>query len=121
MQPPIEFVPIPPTNKHSIISLILGILTILTFCGGLAPIPFTGFICFPSSFILGVLAIIYGIIALNRTRRDNESGRPMAWIGILVGGIIFLCMLAIVAAFIFFFIFHPHTFQLPPIFDKHQL
>jgi hypothetical protein len=63
-----------PTNKHSIISLILGILTVFALCGGMVPVPFTGFICFPTSFFLGLLALIYGGISLNTIRRKNETG-----------------------------------------------
>ena len=78
-----------PINNQSILSLVFGILTILSFCMGLAPLPFTGFICFPISFLLGILALVFGAISLNRIRSHNESGRAMAWIGIVIGGICF--------------------------------
>ncbi len=111
--------PTPPTNKHSIISLILGILTILALCGGMVPIPFTGFICFPTTFVLGLLALIYGAISLNTIRKNNESGKPWAWIGILSGGFIFLCMLCMLIAIVSLFIFAPDTVQ--PIIEGYQL
>ena len=111
--------PTPPTNKHSIISLILGILTILTLCGGMVPVPFTGFICFPTTFVLGLLALIYGAISLNTIRKNNESGKPWAWIGILSGGLIFLCMLCMLIAIVSLFIFAPDTVQ--PIIEGYQL
>jgi hypothetical protein len=104
----------PPINNHSILSLVFGILTILSFCTGLTPIPFTGFICFPSSFLLGMLALVFGAISLNRIRRQNESGTPMAWIGIILGGVIFLCLMCMVVALASFFIFSPDSIPLPP-------
>jgi uncharacterized membrane protein HdeD (DUF308 family) len=109
-----------PTNRHSIISFVLGILTIVTFCGGIMiPIPFTSLICAPASFLLGILALIYGTISLNRIRKHNESGRPMAWIGILSGGFIFLCILCMIVALISLFMFAPET--LPPFLKNHQV
>lgn len=39
----------PPANNHSILSLVFGILTVVSFCTGMVPLPFTGFICFPTS------------------------------------------------------------------------
>lgn len=111
--------PSPPTNKHSVISLVLGILTILALCGGMAPIPFTGFICFPTTFILGLLALIYGAISLNVIRKNNESGKPLAWMGILSGGFIFMCMLCMLIAIVSLFIFAPDS--VPPIIDGYQI
>ncbi|MBI5825852.1 MAG: DUF4190 domain-containing protein [Chloroflexi bacterium] len=109
-----------PTNRHSVISLVLGILTIVTFCGGfIIPIPFTSFVCAPASLLLGVLALIYGMISLNRIRKHNEAGRPMAWIGILSGGLIFLCILCMVIALISLFMFAPET--LPPFLQNHSI
>ncbi len=99
-----------PINKHSIISLILGLLTIFTFCGGiLIPVPFTSLICAPVSFLLAVLALIYGMVSLNRIRVRNESGRHMAWIGILSGGLIFLCVLCLVITLVSLFLVAPES------------
>ncbi len=109
-----------PISKHSIISLVLGILTVIIFCGGvIIPIPFTSLICAPLSFLLGILALIYGTISLNRIRKHNESGRPMAWMGILSGGFIFLCILCMVVAFISLFLFAPES--LPPFLQNYQI
>ena len=30
-----------------------------------------------------------------KIRKTNEAGRSMAWIGVLIGGVTFLCMLCI--------------------------
>jgi len=115
-----EATPLPSTNKHSIISLVLGILTIVTFCGGvIIPIPFTSFICTPVSFLMGFLALIYGMISLNRIRKHNEAGSPMAWIGILSGGFIFLCILCMLAAVIALFKFAPGS--VPPFLQNYQI
>jgi hypothetical protein len=108
------------TNRHSIISLVLGILTIVTFCGGfIIPIPFTSFVCAPASLLLGVLALIYGTISLNRIQQHNEAGRPMAWVGILSGGFIFLCVMCMVIALISLFMFSPDS--LPPFLQNHSI
>jgi hypothetical protein len=104
----------PPANKQSILSLIFGILTILFLCMGTIPIPFTGFICFPLSSLFGILALIYGVISLNQIRRSNETGRPMAWIGIMAGGFILMCMICMVMAIAGIFIFAPNSIHLPP-------
>jgi len=111
----------PPVNNQSILSLVFGILTILSFCTGLIPIPFTGFICFPASFLLGFLALIFGTISLDQIRRQNESGRPMAWIGIMAGGFIFMCMMCMVIAIAALFIFTPNSIPMPPFIQQFQL
>jgi uncharacterized membrane protein HdeD (DUF308 family) len=110
-----------PINNQSIISLVFGILTILSFCMGLVPFPFTGIICFPTSFLLGILALTFGVISLNQIRRQNESGSPMAWIGIMIGGFVFLCMICMVIALAAFFIFTPNSSPLPPFIQNFQL
>jgi uncharacterized membrane protein len=119
MQSPIEFDPVSLTNKRSIVSLILGILSALTLCGGMVPVPFTGLICFPVSFFLGLLAMIYGTISLNNIRKNNENGKLMAWTGILTGGFVFLCMLLMLVAIVSLFIFAPDT--IPPILSGRQI
>jgi len=108
-----------PTNRHSIISLVLGILTVVTFCGGfMIPIPFTSLVCAPASFLLGILALICGMISLNKIQKHNEAGRPMAWIGILSGGFIFLCILCLALALVSLFMFAPDA--VPPYLQNYQ-
>lgn len=111
--------PLPKTNRHSAISLTLGILTLLTLCGGIIPIPFTGFICFPISFLLGLLALIYGGISLNRIRKTGESGRFMAWSGIILGGFVFFCMVCVLVALLSLFLFAPGV--IPPFLENHPI
>ncbi len=104
------------TNKHSIISLILGIVTLVLFCGGIfIPIPFTSLICVPLSALIGIAAMIYGLISLNRIKRHNQRGHPMAWTGILIGAFVLLCMLCTIAGILVLFHFAPETFQDMPI------
>ncbi|MBM4426906.1 MAG: DUF4190 domain-containing protein [Chloroflexi bacterium] len=111
----------PTTNKHSIISLILGLLALLVSCGMFLPIPFTSIICLPASFLLGIFALFYGTISLHRIRRDNEAGRPMAWIGIFSGGFIFLCVVCMVIALISFLTYAPESFPMPPFLENYQI
>jgi hypothetical protein len=100
--------------------MILGVLTIILFCGNfLIPFPFTSLVCLPVSFLLGLGALVYGSISLNHIRKNNEAGGVMAWMGILSGGIIFLCMVCMVIAIVSLFYFSPDTIQ--PIIEGYQL
>jgi hypothetical protein len=110
-----------PINNQSVVSLVFGILTLLSFCTGLSPLPFTGILCFPTSFLLGIFALIFGTISLNRIRRLNESGRPMAWIGIMIGGFVFVCVMCMVIALASLFIFAPNSVPMPPFIQNFQL
>jgi hypothetical protein len=109
----------PPLNKHSIISLTLGILTLVSLCVGLAPVPFTGFVCFPASMLLGLLALILGLVSLNRIKRHNHSGHGMAWTGIMIGGVVFLCIACLVIAFVSMLIFAPGSIPTHPLINKY--
>jgi len=109
----------PPINPHSILSLVLGILTLLSFCTGFIPIPFTGFICFPASSLLGVFALVFGLIALRRIKKNYESGLPMAWIGIVIGGLVFLWVLCMIVVIISLFSYAPGSFPTPPFIEKY--
>ena len=112
--------PTPPTNRHSIVSLVLGLITLFLFCGGiLIPIPFTSFICVPISALIGLGAFIYGIISLNTIRKNNETGHPMAWSGILIGGFVFLCLLCMIVAILSLFNFAPQ--YMPPFLQGYQI
>jgi uncharacterized membrane protein HdeD (DUF308 family) len=110
-----------PTNSQAVLSLVFGLLTILSFCIGVFPFPLTGFICFPASVLFGVLALIFGVISLNQIRRQNESGRSMAWIGIMMVGLVFLCLMCMVIGFASLFIFAPNSIQTPPFFHNFSI
>jgi uncharacterized membrane protein len=110
------------TNKHSIISLILGIITLLLFCGGiLVPIPFTTVICVPISALIGVTALTYGFVSLNRIKKHNETGHTMAWTGILIGGLVFLCMLCLLVTIASILYISPEANPLQPFIDTFQI
>jgi uncharacterized membrane protein len=73
-----------PTNGLATASLVMGILS--WFCCGLG-------------VIFGVLAIVFGFVALSQIRdRPNQAGKPMAIAGIVLG-ILHLLTLATAAAF----------------------
>jgi uncharacterized membrane protein len=86
---------------------------------GLIPIPFSGFICYPLTILFGLLALLFGIISLNKIRKHNHSGRPMAWMGITIGGFVFLCVLCMVILIASLFIFAPN--QVQPFLNNYQI
>jgi hypothetical protein len=85
--------PILPTNRLAIVSLAAAILTVLSFCGGVAPIPLTGWFCFPGAIFLGLVALLTGLPALRQIRTRGERGRGMALIGAWLGGLTILATL----------------------------
>jgi len=91
------------TNRNAAISSIAGALTIVSFCLGVAPIPFTDIICYSMSLLFAVLALALGFISLLQIRQSGESGRPLAWIGISVGGLTMLAVLCILAVIVSLF------------------
>ena len=85
----LESPPAPPRsiNRTAIFSLIAAILTVLSFCSAVAPVPFTGYVCFPASAITGIAALISGWIALLQIRSRQDDGRIFALTGVVVGGL----------------------------------
>jgi uncharacterized membrane protein HdeD (DUF308 family) len=83
------------TNRNAIYSLVAVILTVITFCIGLAPIPLTAIPCYPTSLVFGVVALVTGTRALRQIRASRENGRWMALTGVWLGA---LTMLAVVCA-----------------------
>jgi hypothetical protein len=110
----------PQNNQQALLSLIFGLATILSFCTGMVPLPFTGLICFPLGFIFSVLALIFGIVGLNQVRARSQSGGPMAWAGIVIGGMVFLCVLCVFISLASLFIFAPEYVP-TPIIPGYQL
>jgi hypothetical protein len=87
----------PPTNRIAIVSVVAAVVTMATFCLGAAPIPLTGFVCFPASAIVGLAAVVSGLLARRQIRTSAERGSRLALAGIGIGGIASLaslCMLA---------------------------
>ena len=79
-----------PVDSWAAISLAAGILTLLAFCGGIAPIPLTGFVCFPATAGLGMIALAAGLGSLRRIRRSGQAGRTFALIGAGIGSLTLL-------------------------------
>jgi hypothetical protein len=76
-----------PTNRNAILSLIAALLTLLSFCIAVAPIPFTGFVCYPAAAVLGLAAFAAGLISLRQIRSNGENGRNFALIGVWIGAL----------------------------------
>jgi hypothetical protein len=93
----------PSTNRNAVLSSIAGALTIVSFCLGVAPIPFTDLICYSISLLFAMTALTLGFTSLLQIRQSRESGRGLAWIGISVGGLTMLAVLCIIAVIISFF------------------
>lgn len=88
------------TNRWSVISLFFAFLTLFSFCVGAAPIPLTGWVCFPLALFSGLVALVSGIISLVRIRNSGENGRWMALTGAILGGLtIFATLCAITLTF----------------------
>ncbi len=79
--------PVPPLNHSAVISVVAAILTALSFCTAVAPIPLTGYVCYPAAAVFGLVALISGVSALMQIRTTQEQGRTHALIGIWVGAI----------------------------------
>ena len=116
-----EIQPSSPLNTKSILSLVFAVLTLLTFCTGWLPVPFTGILCFPASFLLGILALTYGTISLRQIRQRNETGHPMAWTGVIIGGFVFVCVLCMLVAIISIFLYSPDLLPTPPFLQNPQI
>src|SRR5512140_2931956 len=82
-----EPTPALPINRNAIISAIAAFLTLLSVCIAVAPIPFTGYVCYPAGALLGLVALVTGVASLIQTRTRRENGRAYAWIGVWVGGL----------------------------------
>ncbi len=82
-----QFPPAPPLNRSAVISLVAAVLTALSFCTAVAPIPFTGYLCYPAAVVFGLVALVSGAAALLQIRTTREQGRTHALIGIWVGAI----------------------------------
>lgn len=75
----------------AIAALVLGILALVTFWTAVGGI------------VLGLIAIILGVVALRRVRRGAAAGRGMAIAGVVLGTIGLLLGLAWAALFVWVF------------------
>ena len=92
-----EHPPIQPNNRTAVISLIAALLTVVSFCTAVAPIPFTGYVCYPAAVLLGLIAFVTGVTSLGQIRATKAGGRPYALIGVWIGGIAVLATLCATA------------------------
>ncbi len=87
----------PSTNRLAHFSLLFAGLTLLSFCGGVIPIPLSAVVCFPTAVLLGLAAFFSGGIALRQIRASGEAGRRRAWLGLTLGGLTLLAVLCLSA------------------------
>jgi hypothetical protein len=80
-----EFSTLNSINRNAIVSLVSAILTLVSFCIAVAPIPFTGFICYPASAGLGLVAFTAGLMSLRQIKSNGGNGRNYALIGLWTG------------------------------------
>ncbi len=80
-----EYPPLISTNRNAIVSLISAILTLVSFCVAVAPIPFTGLFCYPASAGLGLVAFTAGLISLRQIQSNGGNGRNFAMVGLWTG------------------------------------
>lgn len=93
---PPQSTPYPPAPKQpasglAVVSLVLGILSILFFCIWWIAIP------------LGALAIILGVVARNQARRGEAGGETLARAGLICGIVGVLLGLLLVVLFVVFY------------------
>ena len=96
------------TNRHALLSLLLAVLALFSFCIGAAPLPLPSLFCYPSSLLLGIGALWAGSKALQQIRQTDESGKSLAKIGIWVGS---LTILFVVCAITFVIMFAPYLLE----------
>ncbi|MFF4212636.1 DUF4190 domain-containing protein [Streptomyces sp. NPDC001796] len=67
--------PLPPSNGMGIASLVLGVISLVLFC------------LWPVAMIVGVLAVVFGIITRRKVRRGEATNGGMALAGVICGAI----------------------------------
>lgn len=92
-----EYQPQPPLNTRAILSLLFSILTVLSFCLGVAPIPLSSFVCYPGAVLLGLASLWLGWQGLQEVRQKGERGRRLALVGMWTGGLTILSVLCFTA------------------------
>jgi hypothetical protein len=83
------------TNRLAMASFSAAVLTLLSFCIGAAPIPLTGWVCYPVAILLGAAALLTGFRALRQLRSSGEKGRVLAVLGMWMGGLTILAVLCL--------------------------
>jgi len=90
-------------NRKALISFIAALLALLGLCIGLLPIPFTVLICYPPGIILGIISLVYGMIALREIRAEGTRGRRLALAAIWSGGFMLVAAFCMITAGIMIF------------------
>ncbi len=84
-------------NRNAVISVVAGLLTLVSFCTAVAPIPLTGYVCYPAAVVLGLVALITGVMSLAQIGTTREEGRSYALIGISIGALAVIATLCATA------------------------
>ena len=87
-----------PLNRNAVISAVAAFFTLISICVAVAPIPLTGYVCYPAGAILGLVALLTGITALAQLRNRKETGRGYALIGIGIGALALMASLCAIGA-----------------------
>ena len=66
------------------------------------------------SLLVGPMGIVLGVVALRRSRRDNEPGAGTAVAAIAVGTVVTLAYLVLVVLLIVLFVQLNHATPIPP-------
>jgi hypothetical protein len=85
--------PRPSFNPRAVLSLLFAVLTALSFCVGVTPIPLTSLICYPAALLLGGIALWLGWSSLREVRQNGGRGRRLALVGMWTGGLTLLAVL----------------------------
>ena len=84
------------TNRVAIVSGVAALFTLLSFCIAVAPIPYTGWVCYPTAGVTGLIAFAAGLTSLRQIRSTGENGRNFALLGAWIGGLTTLASLCAV-------------------------
>jgi hypothetical protein len=90
-------------NHLALIAFLTAILSVISFCIGITPIPLSDLLCYPVSFVFDVVSLVTGLTALRQIRSSAEPGRELALTGIWISsltGIAMLCMVALTISMI---------------------
>jgi len=82
-------------NRFAIISFVCACATLLSFCMGLLPIPFTAVICYPLAAVTSLAALISGGISFRQIQMNGERGQWLAWVGIGVGALTLIAVVCL--------------------------
>jgi hypothetical protein len=84
-------------NQLAVLSFFIAILSTLSLCIGVMPIPLTDLFCYPACFVLDIISFIMGLIALRQIRSTSERGRGLAIAGLWISFLTGFSMLCVVA------------------------